>query len=83
MKYGLFWDADREMASREDRPDMDKLPRKCCGKCDAWLQHTKAPCIGTCIENELPDYDMFSWADDLCGKFDAKPRKVRVPSWKR
>lgn len=71
MKYGTFWNVDSAMKNRRDRNSNLRLPMLCCAKCSKWIQFKSEDDIGWCTKDCTPDYDYFSWADDLCDDFKA------------
>ena len=69
MKYGTFRFIESVVEQRENRPDMEKLPPKCCANCGEWGEFSDKCGAGTCFHHSCyaPDGDsVFTWADDLC-----------------
>lgn len=70
MKYGTFtgiWGYPK----REAPVDWGNLPKKCCYKCDNWVECAKREYGACTIACDL-EYDRFSYADDCCDNYTYK-----------
>lgn len=74
----------RDFLKREIPVNFSKLPAQCCAKCENWVKcdgrfmsesewssHLRkfVSGYGCCTINCTPEWDAFTWADDVCDEF--------------
>lgn len=62
-----------EYFPKERKIDPNKLPEKCCSKCDHWID-CSGKGFGVCVLNDYSgddDYDLFTYADSECNLGDS------------